>query len=288
MGRHRKKPAVTVRRSSVLALTGLVPAGLVAVTAASDVGNGSQAAAAVEQHVPGDDQEALGAKPQALVEPIATAEFITNKMAKPGGPPVVKTVALKDGRQLAAMPAGPMGIPGIAVAAYENAERILAAENAGCAMPWSMLAGIGRVESTHAYGGKADADGNPISPVYGPVLDGSLAGNNVIRDSDDGELDGLAGYDRAIGPMQFLPQTWKRYAADGNGDGIADPQNLFDAALTAGKYLCDGGLNMRDFAQQSKAILRYNNSMAYVANVMAWETSYSSGVAPRAGDLPKI
>ncbi|MFC9434138.1 lytic transglycosylase domain-containing protein [Nocardia sp. NPDC057030] len=287
MGRHRKQPAVTVKRSSVIALTGLVPAGLMACTAASNVGHGTTANA-VEQHLPADDQGELGAKPAALMtDPGATTEFVANKMAKPSGPPVVKSVALADNRQLAALPAGPMGVPGIAVAAYENAERVLAEENPTCHMPWSMLAGIGRVESTHAYG-KADADGNPINAVYGPVLDGSLYGNNIVRDTDGGELDGLAGYDRAIGPMQFLPQTWKRYAADGNGDGIADPQNLYDAALTAGKYLCDGGLNMRDLAQQSKAILRYNNSMAYVANVMAWETSYSSGVAPRAGDLPRI
>ncbi|MEU7140183.1 lytic murein transglycosylase [Nocardia sp. NPDC046473] len=287
MGRHRKQPAVTVKRSSVIALTGLVPAGLMACTAASNVGHGT-AATAVAQHLPGDDQDELGAKPAALMtDPGATTEFVANKMAKPSGPPVVKSVALADGRQLASLPAGPMGVPGIAVAAYQNAERILAEENPTCAMPWSMLAGIGRVESTHAYG-KIDADGNPLTKVYGPVLDGSLYGNNVVHDTDGGELDGLAGYDRAIGPMQFLPQTWKRYAADGNGDGIADPQNLFDAALTAGKYLCDGGLNMRDLAQQSKAILRYNNSMAYVANVMAWETSYANGVAPRAGDLPRI
>ncbi|MFI7002915.1 lytic transglycosylase domain-containing protein [Nocardia sp. NPDC050175] len=287
MGRHRKQPAVTVKRSSVIALTGLVPAGLMACTAASNVGQATTATA-VAQHLPGDDQDELGAKPAALMtDPGATTEFVANKMAKPSGPPVVKSVALADGRQLASLPAGPAGIPGIAVAAYQNAERILAEENPTCAMPWSMLAGIGRVESTHAYG-KADADGNPLTKVYGPVLDGSLYGNNVVHDTDGGELDGLAGYDRAIGPMQFLPQTWKRYAADGNGDGIADPQNLFDAALTAGKYLCDGGLNMRDLAQQSKAILRYNNSMAYVANVMAWETSYANGVAPRAGDLPRI
>ncbi|GAJ82100.1 hypothetical protein NBRGN_047_00260 [Nocardia brasiliensis NBRC 14402] len=247
------------------------------------MGNGTHAAAAVQQ-LPGDEN-ALGAKPGE--EPI---EFVMHAMAQQrvAPPPIVKTVALPEGRQKAELPAGPMGVPGIAVAAYQNAERVLGAENPTCNMPWTMLAGIGRVESTHDYGGKADGDGNSLAPVYGPVLDGSLYGNNVIRDSDDGELDGLAGYDRAIGPMQFLPQTWKHYAADGNGDGIADPQNLFDAALTAGKYLCDGGLNMRDLSQQSKAILRYNNSMAYVANVMAWETSYANGVAPRPGDLPKI
>ncbi|WP_067467839.1 lytic transglycosylase domain-containing protein [Nocardia amamiensis] len=287
MGRHRKQPPATARRSSVIALTGLVPAGLVTVTSASEIGAAPPLAVAVQ--TPDDDQDAHGARPQTA-NLLAAPEFVAHAMAKPAptATPIVKTVALPRDRQRATLPAGPMGIPGVAVAAYQNAERILAAQNPVCGMPWSLLAGIGRVESTHAFGGKADADGNPLSPVYGPVLDGSLAGNQVIGDSDDGALDGLGGYDRAIGPMQFLPQTWKRYAADGNADGIADPQNLFDAALTAGRYLCDGGLNMRDPAQRSKAILRYNHSMAYVAKVMSWATSYSTETAPRAGEAPKV
>ncbi|WP_189026401.1 lytic transglycosylase domain-containing protein [Nocardia rhizosphaerihabitans] len=286
MGRHRKQPATTVRRSSLIALTGLVPAGLVAVTAAATDAT-TTSTAAVEHDLPGVDPEAapeLVAAPQAVdIAEVAHAEA----RQSPSADPVVKTVALPDDRASADLPAGPLGIPGIAVAAYQSAEEQLAVENPHCGMSWSLLAGIGRVESTHAYG-KADADGNPIKAVYGPVLDGSLYGNNVIYDSDGGELDGLGGYDRAIGPMQFLPETWHRYAADGNGDGVADPQNLFDAALTAGRYLCDGGLNMRDLSQQSKAILRYNNSMAYVANVMAWSGSYSSGLAPKPSDLPRI
>ncbi|MFI9509265.1 lytic transglycosylase domain-containing protein [Nocardia sp. NPDC052566] len=287
MGRHRKQSPATVRRSSVIALTGLVPAGLVAVTAASTVDGANQTAASVQQHV-AEDQDDSVPRPPAVAEP---AEYLAHAMARqapPPAPPIVKTIAPQDGRQPAGLPAGPLGVPGIAMEAYQVAERTLAAENPVCGMPWYLLAGIGRVESTHAFGGKADVAGDPISPVYGPVLDGSLAGNNVIRDSDGGALDGLGAYDRAVGPMQFLPETWKHYAADGNGDGIADPQNLFDAALTAGKYLCDGGLNMRDLAQQSRAILRYNNSMAYVANVMAWATSYANGVAPKPGDLPRI
>ncbi|MGQ4601023.1 lytic murein transglycosylase [Nocardia sp. R6R-6] len=287
MGRHRKQSPATVRRSSVIALTGLVPAGLVTVASASEGGDAAPLAVAVQ--TPENEQDAYGARPQSA-DPLAATEFVAHAMAKaaPTAAPVVKTVALPNDRQRAELPAGPMGVPGISMAAYQNAERILAAENPVCGMPWSLLAGIGRVESTHAFGGKADADGNPLSPVYGPVLDGSLSGNQVVGDSDDGALDGLAGYDRAIGPMQFLPQTWKHYAADGNGDGIADPQNLFDAALTTGRYLCDGGLNMRDPAQRTKAILRYNHSMAYVANVMSWATSYSTGAAPWAGDTPKI
>ncbi len=52
--------------------------------------------------------------------------------------------------------------------------------------------------------------------------------------------------------------------------------------------LCDGGLDMRDLSQQTRAILRYNNSMAYVANVMAWSVGYGSGTAPSSDELPRI
>lgn len=198
----------------------------------------------------------------------------------------MKSVAQPEGRVPSARPAGPLGMPGVAYDAYQNAERILAVENPGCNISWNLLAGIGRVESTHGFG-KIDDNGYPLQNVYGPVLDGSLYGNNVIATSDGGDLDGLSGsYRRAVGPMQFLPETWRKYAADGNGDGIADPQNIYDATLTAGKYLCEGGLDMRDPGQQTRAILRYNNSMAYVANVMAWETAYGSGVSPSAAALP--
>ncbi|MBH0775878.1 lytic transglycosylase domain-containing protein [Nocardia bovistercoris] len=283
MGRHRKPSSGSLGRSSVLALSGLLPAGLVAVAGASDLDPGDLTDAI--QQTPADGETALGARLAAALDETAGHVMAKQNVAPP---PVVKTVALAENRERADLPAGALGIPGVAVAAYQKAEHILEAENPECNMPWSMLAGIGRVESTHAFGGKADVDGNPLSPVYGPVLDGSLYGNHVISDTDGGELDGLGGYDRAIGPMQFLPETWKRYAADGNGDGIADPQNLYDAALTAGKYLCSGGLNMRDLAQQTRAILRYNNSMAYVANVMAWANSYNSGVAPKPAELPKI
>ena len=184
--------------------------------------------------------------------------------------------------------AAPLGVPAINQAAYKSAAQTLATENPACGIPWTLIAGIGRVESTHANDGKADENGNLLTPIYGPILNGSLAGNNVIHDSDGGALDGNATYDRAVGPMQFLPETWKRYAADGNGDGVADPQNLFDAALTTGNYLCDGGLNLRDIAQETKAVLRYNNSMAYVANVLAWSLGYATGITPPAAALPAI
>ena len=89
-----------------------------------------------------------------------------------------------------------------------------------------------------------------------------------------------------MGPMQFLPGTWSRYASDGNGDGKADVQNVFDASLAAARYLCSGGLNLRDQSQVMTAILRYNNSVAYARNVLGWAAAYATGVVPV--DLPPI
>ncbi|MEU1953599.1 lytic transglycosylase domain-containing protein [Nocardia rhamnosiphila] len=168
---------------------------------------------------------------------------------------------------------GALGIPEIVLAAYRNAELALQSSTPGCGVTWNLLAGIGRIESGHASNGRTDAAGTTNPPIFGPALDGSLPGNEVIRAAD-------GGYVRALGPMQFLPSTWSRYAADGNADGRADPHNVFDAALGAGKYLCSGGLNLRDPQQELRAVLRYNNSMSYAANVLSWSAAYRTGGRP--------
>ncbi|MGH3891304.1 MAG: lytic transglycosylase domain-containing protein [Rhodococcus qingshengii] len=178
-----------------------------------------------------------------------------------------------------------LGIPEIVLNAYRSAELVMMTEAPGCGIPWHLLAGIGRIESGHANGGKTTSVGTTVTPILGPVLDGRLAGNEVIRDTDKGAIDGDPTHDRAVGPMQFIPATWAGYASDGNGDGIKDPNNVFDAALSAAKYLCSGGLNLRDVAQETKAVLRYNNSAAYAANVIMWSTAYKNGVIP-SGQLP--
>lgn len=178
---------------------------------------------------------------------------------------------------------GGMRIPGMALSAYRKAEQTMATAVPGCGVSWNLLAGIGRIESSHANGGATDARGTAVRPIYGPVLDGTLPGNEVIVQSNVG---GRATYARAMGPMQFLPGTWSRYASDGDGDGRADPQNLFDASLSAARYLCSGGLNLRNQAQVFTAILRYNNSMPYAQNVLGWAAAYATGVAP--SDLPAI
>ncbi|MCX4096027.1 lytic transglycosylase domain-containing protein [Nocardia sp. alder85J] len=284
MGRHSKPPA---RRNTntLIALTGLVPAGVVAVSAAAtseaNTGEFTALSAPQQQHMAGDSETAAAAArlSAAAADGQLSADDAVMHVARHAGPPVVRSNTLPENRVAATAVAGPLGMPGVAYAAYQNAERVLAQDDPNCHMSWAQLAGIGQIESHHGYG-KLDENGYPINPVYGPVLDGSLGGNQVVNETDGGELDGMAGYARAVGPMQFLPSTYRKFAADGKGDGTSDPQNIFDASLTAGKYLCDGGLDMNDPAQQSRAIMRYNHSMAYVANVMAWETAYREGVTP--------
>ncbi|GAA1569662.1 MULTISPECIES: lytic transglycosylase domain-containing protein [Kribbella] len=166
------------------------------------------------------------------------------------------------------------GIPGTVLAAYQKAARDLAMSMPGCHITWPLLAGIGKVESDHASGGKVDANGNTRGRILGPVLDGG-PGMAAIADTDQGVYDGNPTWDRAVGPMQFVPGTWKTFGADGNGDGVKDPHNVFDAARAAGDYLCSGGANLSDPQGLVQAVLRYNHSMDYVSTVLRWMQSYS-------------
>ncbi|MFI9407282.1 lytic murein transglycosylase [Nocardia sp. NPDC052316] len=173
------------------------------------------------------------------------------------------------------------GIPEIALAAYRNAELSLQSSTPNCGMSWHLLAGIGKIESNHAGNGRTDAEGTTRGIIYGPALDGTLPGNEIIPAAE-------GGYVRAVGPMQFLPGTWAIYAADGNGDRNTDPNNIFDAVLGAGKYLCSGDLDMRDQKQELRAVLRYNNSLEYASKVLSWSNAYKTGGAPAQGELAPI
>ena len=172
---------------------------------------------------------------------------------------------------------GALRIPAMALSAYRNAERMMAAAYPGCGVSWNLLAGIGRIESMHANGGATDARGTAVRPIYGPALDGTLPGNEIIVQSRTADR---VTYARAMGPMQFLPGTWSRYASDGDGDGKAEVQNLYDSSLAAARYLCSGGMNLRNQAHVMAAILRYNNSVAYARNVLGWAAAYATGVVP--------
>lgn len=166
-------------------------------------------------------------------------------------------------------------LPASVFAAYRRAEDRLAREAPGCRLRWQLLAAIGQVESGQARGGRVTSDGTTVAPILGPRLDGVAFA--LIRDTDGGVHDGDKAYDRAVGPMQFIPSTWARWGADGNGDGRTDPNNVFDAALAAGRYLCAGGRDLSVPAELDRAILGYNHSTAYLRTVRAWYTYFMEG-----------
>ncbi|MFG2948556.1 lytic transglycosylase domain-containing protein [Streptomyces adustus] len=179
------------------------------------------------------------------------------------------------------------GIPATVLDAYKKAAAELAASKAGCNLPWELLAAIGKVESGQARGGNVDANGTTLSPILGPKLDGN--GFALIQDTDNGAYDGDTTVDRAVGPMQFIPSTWAWAGRDGNGDGLKDPNNVYDAALAAGHYLCRNGWDLSTQADLNRAILSYNYSQDYLNTVLSWLEYYRKGtheIPDGTGTLP--
>ena len=272
MGKHSKPRQTILPHALTKSRAPLIGAALIPVVGALTVAAGANA-----------DQGALGAPTSSQTHthsaaaPSAQNDAEASKKAPAPAQPVVAT------QKVTATPPPPPplpasvtdgAVPQVAFEAYRHAADTMTHDQPTCGIPWTLIAGIGKVESHHANEGDATPDGTLKNPIFGPVLDGSLAGNQVITDTDGGRLDGDSVHDRAVGPMQFIPATWEKYGADGNGDGKIDPQNLFDAALTTARYLCDGHLDLRNQASEATAVLRYNNSMDYVNDVLGFARSY--------------
>jgi Transglycosylase SLT domain len=181
-----------------------------------------------------------------------------------------------------------MGIPIRALKAYRQGASLVEAADAACHIDWALLAAIGRVESNHAQfdGNQLDSAGVAQPGIIGIRLDGTN-GTARITDTDAGRLDRDTSYDRAVGPMQFIPSTWRAIGSDGNGDNVKDPQNMADAATAAAVYLCSGPGDLSRAGDLHAAILRYNPSEAYARTVTAIANAYRHGVsALPASDLP--
>ena len=185
-----------------------------------------------------------------------------------------QTVSATDVSSAGAM-SGDLVIDEVLLAAYTDASRLVG----DCNLPVSLLAAIGQVESGNLRGHRIDARHRAVPRVLGPVLDGRKF--KAVRDTDDGTLDGHKRWDRAVGPMQFLPSTWIRYAVDLDMDGKLDPQDVEDAAGSAAAYLCKGGRDLSQAADVRAAVLSYNHSQAYLRLVLKWMRAYDSlGAAP--------
>jgi membrane-bound lytic murein transglycosylase B len=184
-------------------------------------------------------------------------------------------------------------IPAVAYDAYRTASSLSPTITPTCEVEWTVLAGIGQIESRHGRIDDHDVTeaGDVVPAIRGRPLDGTR-GTQPIADTDDGDLDGDTEWDRAVGPLQFIPTTWRELGRDANGDGAADPDNLYDAALTAVAHLClrEPG-NYDDRAQLRQALIAYNASGRYADDVLTWVDRYRGGsldeiveAPPAAGD----
>jgi membrane-bound lytic murein transglycosylase B len=210
------------------------------------------------------------------VEPGAAAP---GSAAAPGNTATTETNPLAE---WATRVASKTDIPTRALHAYAAADLTMQREAPACRISWATLAGIGRVESRHGSinGTRLQENGLPSRPIIGVPLNGS-AGVRAIHDTDGGRLDGDQTWDRAVGPMQFIPGTWNRWAKRASADGQPpDPQNIDDAALTAARYLCAGGA--RDLGTGQgwwSAVMAYNNSVEYGQNVFSGADAYARASA---------
>jgi len=205
-------------------------------------------------------------RPAAVDDEVTTASTVATER-----------VAYEDARVLATVDG--VEFPLVALDAYYRAAASASAERSGCDVRWWGLAGISRVEGRHGtYGGTTlQPNGDTTRRIIGIQLDGTRE-TAIVGDSDGGTLDGDASFDRAVGPMQFIPQTWSRFSADGNDDGVSSPFNLYDATLAAARYLCTSSGGLDGDGGLRTAYFSYNHSLPYVDSVLGYARGYERRV----------
>jgi membrane-bound lytic murein transglycosylase B len=194
-----------------------------------------------------------------------------------GGDALGTSVGEGEAQQIIAS-ASTNGIPSAALSAYQRAETVINAADPSCHLPWQLVAAIGRVESNHgrANGNVLDSDGVATPGIYGVPLNGANQTAEIV-DTDAGQFDNDTAYDRAVGPMQFIPSTWSVVGVDADGDGVRNPQDIDDAALGTAVYLCSGTDDLATETGRRTAVFRYNHSQSYVDLVLAITDAYVQG-----------
>lgn len=232
-------------------------------------------------------EEAAARRAQAAAELAEVERTLANLEAERAGrveaevgaaaPVAEQRVALEGTRALARVEGVDFQL--VALDAYHRAADTIAFLDPGCGVEWWAIAGISRVEGQHGTFGGAELTptGDQTRPIIGIQLNGT-SNTAVILDSDGGALDGDPAFDRAVGPMQFIPQTWSRFAADGNGDGVATPFNLYDASVAAARYLCTASSGLGGDAGLRTAYFSYNHSLEYVERVLSFARGYQQAL----------
>ncbi|WP_051799418.1 lytic transglycosylase domain-containing protein [Catenuloplanes japonicus] len=229
------------------------------------------------------DPTAAAPGPEFPVPPLVTGlpEFPIDPTA--GATPTAPAAGARPADALASWAQGvstKSGIPLTAMQAYGYAEWVVGQRQPNCHLTWTTLAAIGKVESNHgrANGATLMPDGQSSPPIQGLPLDGK-GDRKLIPDTDQGRLDGDSTYDRAVGSMQFIPTTWAIWKVDADNDGVTDPNDIDDAALAAGNYLCANGKDLSTTEDWWNAILTYNNVEPYAQSV--YEAANDFGVRSR-------
>ncbi|MCW2849791.1 MAG: hypothetical protein JWR90_3765 [Marmoricola sp.] len=232
--------------------------------------------------VPGGHVGRADPPPARSVTPVA--QTTTGAPVPVEVPVVVPGVASLNTRGWSRPAAAVGGSTEIAPAVLSAYSLAVAAAPAGCHLPLSLLAAVGQVESANLQGRVLDTHHRVVPAILGPVLDGSPY--RAVRDSDAGRWDGNRRWDRALGPMQLTPASWRVVGVDLDGDGLRDPQDIDDAAGAAMVYLCADGRDLSTPAGVEAAVLAYNHSVAYLRTVLAWKAVFDRTDLTLVGSLP--
>ncbi|OHV43944.1 hypothetical protein BCD48_26460 [Pseudofrankia sp. BMG5.36] len=275
--RHRRSRARTIGLLHAVGLPALgIPALLIALLSGADtpLGLGNHDASATPPTANSGYVLPLlgsGALPASLTTPGGdgtTSQVPTDNLATAAASPGITAGLVR-------LTATERQIPARVLTAYQQAATTLTTEQPGCHLRWQLLAGIGKIETNHATGHTTTTDGTITPAILGPRLNGTN-GFARIPDTDKGTLDHDTTYDRAIGPMQFLPTTWTTTSRDGNHDTTKNPNNIDDATLTTAAYLCAYHRDLTNPTHLYAAIYAYNPSDTYVRAVLAWTTGYTN------------
>ena len=218
-----------------------------------------------------------------------TAAPIPEGVPPPAGDPVPAINTHAHGRPAAQLRewaeqrAPALGIPIEAMEAYGYATRVAQVENPDCHQARTTLACIGMVESHHgtSRGALISPNGDVSPPIRGVRLDGTNGNLEIIdreaQVASGRTVDDAPVYARAMGPMQFIPETWRLYGVDANNDGVISPDNFDDAALSAAGYLCFRGKDMATPRGWMNGLRAYNHSDLYARTVRDWAAAYAAG-----------
>jgi membrane-bound lytic murein transglycosylase B len=263
-GSHRRRSKVTLVAPPIV----MAAAASISVSASAvQPAHPAAAVADVSELGPAVPLEPFAAMPAVVPFPSRTVTI--TRHSPPASAPIAHLPTDLSGAAAA--------IPRRALAAYVNAARIVDTMQPECELSWQTLAGIGLIESDHARsGGSASPHWNGVAtpPIYGPPLDGS--GKDARIPNSDPAVDGAGRWARAVGPMQFIPSTWSTWAADGNGDGVKNPQDIDDATLAAANYLCAASQHLKQPANLIRAVYAYNHSYTYVKAVLVAAAHYGN------------